>query len=85
MAPLMPLPQENKIRASRRPQSGADQLGASRAMTLPITPERLRAYYHTTADTPDKLTYNAFARATEGLYGAFTALAAEAGPLGSCR
>jgi Zn-dependent M28 family amino/carboxypeptidase len=37
-------------------------------------------YYHTAADTPDKLTYDAFARATEGLYGAFAALAAEAGP-----
>jgi Zn-dependent M28 family amino/carboxypeptidase len=36
-------------------------------------------YYHTAADTPDKLTYDAFARATEGLYGAFAALAAEAG------
>jgi Zn-dependent M28 family amino/carboxypeptidase len=37
-------------------------------------------YYHTAADTPDKLTYDAFARATEELYGAFAALAAEAGP-----
>lgn len=34
-------------------------------------------HYHTAADTPDKLTYDTFARATEGLYGAFTALAAE--------
>jgi hypothetical protein len=42
-------------------------------------------YYHTTADTPDKLTYDAFARATEGLYGAFAVLAAEVGPLGSRR
>ena len=42
-------------------------------------------YYHTAADTPDKLTYDAFARATEGLYGAFAALATEAGPLGSGR
>jgi hypothetical protein len=39
-------------------------------------------YYHTALDTPDKLTYDAFARATEGLYGAFAALAAEAGPMG---
>ena len=36
-------------------------------------------YYHTAADTPDKLTYDAFARASEGLYGAFAALAAEPG------
>jgi Zn-dependent M28 family amino/carboxypeptidase len=42
-------------------------------------------YYHTAADTPDKLAYDAFARATEGLYGAFAALAAEAGSLGSRR
>jgi hypothetical protein len=42
-------------------------------------------YYHTAADTPDKLTYDAFARATEGLYGAFAVLATEAGPLGSRR
>jgi hypothetical protein len=40
---------------------------------------------HTALDTPDKLTYDAFARATEGLYGAFAALAADAGPLGSHR
>jgi Peptidase family M28 len=37
-------------------------------------------YYHTAADTPDKLTYDAFALATEGLYGAFAALAAEPEP-----
>jgi Zn-dependent M28 family amino/carboxypeptidase len=42
-------------------------------------------YYHTALDTPDKLTYDAFARATKGLYGAFAALAADAGPLGSRR
>jgi hypothetical protein len=42
-------------------------------------------YYHTALDTPDKLTYDAFALATEGLYGAFAALAADAGPLGSRR
>jgi Zn-dependent M28 family amino/carboxypeptidase len=42
-------------------------------------------YYHTALDIPDKLTYDAFARATEGLYGAFAALAADAGPLGSRR
>jgi hypothetical protein len=37
-------------------------------------------YYHT-----DKLTYDPFARATEGLYGAFAALAADAAPLASRR
>jgi Zn-dependent M28 family amino/carboxypeptidase len=42
-------------------------------------------YYHTALDTPDKLTYDAFARATEGLYGAFADLAADVGPLGSRR
>ena len=42
-------------------------------------------YYHTAAYTPDELSYDAFALATEGLYGAFAALAAEAGQLGSCR
>jgi Peptidase family M28 len=36
-------------------------------------------YYHTVQDTPDKLTYDRFARATEGLYGAFAALATEVG------
>ena len=35
-------------------------------------------YYHTARDTPDKLNYPAFARATTGLYRAFAALAAEA-------
>jgi hypothetical protein len=42
-------------------------------------------YYHTALDTPDKVTYDAFARATEGLYGGFAALAADAGLLSSRR
>jgi hypothetical protein len=34
-------------------------------------------YYHTTEDTPDKLTYPAFGRATEGLSRCFAAMADE--------
>jgi Zn-dependent M28 family amino/carboxypeptidase len=34
-------------------------------------------YYHTAADTPDKLAYQAFADATEGLLGALAALAGD--------
>ena len=33
------------------------------------------AHYHLSSDTPDKLTYPAFARATVGLYGALSAYA----------
>ena len=33
-------------------------------------------HYHRASDTPDKLTYGSFARATEGLLRAFRALAA---------
>ena len=41
-------------------------------------------YYHTAEDTPEKLAYAEFARATQGLFRAFAALAGAdpTGPLG---
>jgi len=36
-------------------------------------------YYHTAADTPDKVDYEALSRVTDGLYGTFSALATDPG------
>jgi Zn-dependent M28 family amino/carboxypeptidase len=48
-----------------------------RAVMVTDTAFHRYRHYHTAGDTPDKLSYAAFARATEGLYRAFAALASE--------
>ena len=48
-----------------------------RAVMVTDTAFHRYRHYHTAEDTPDKLSYPAFAQATEGLYRAFAALASE--------
>lgn len=49
-----------------------------RAVMITDTAFYRYAHYHTARDTPDKLTYAEFARATAGLFQAFAALASDA-------